>query len=336
MSRRPHPPAAARWRPALPYLAAGALTAALAVPLLIGVAFPRQFPPGPVALAVVCGCVGGRWSRRDRLARGAFVGVAAAGLPAVLLAGHDVGQWVTLLATLGFAVVLPWLLGRGWRRLVDQGRSAAAQAARLRERARIAEDMHDALGHELSLIALRAGALELSLGGAQQDAVAALRESAACATERLRDIVGVLRDDTTEAPRAPAGDVHQLVARARAAGATLTYRDTAGDLPDDLAATAHRIVQEGLTNAAKHAPRAPVEVHLARHAGVLRVSVTNGSGRPGTPYAPASGGVGLVALDERVRLAGGTLAAGPGPDGGWRLSAELPVRPGGFPGFPGR
>ncbi|MBB5933913.1 sensor histidine kinase [Streptomyces zagrosensis] len=307
-----------------PWCALGSLGSALAATLVIGAAFPDELPVGLVAVAMAGGCVGGRWSRYDRLARWAFGAVAAAGLPVVLLAGHDGWQWVSLLAVLGGAVVTPWALGRGWRRQVERGQAAAAETARLRERNRIAEDMHDSLGHDLSLIALRAGALELGLAGPQQDAAGEVREAAASATERLRDIIGVLHDGAAAAPRAPAGDIGHLIEGARAAGVRLTLHDEAGELPGDLAVTAHRVVQEGLTNAAKHAPRAAVEVRLARKAGALCVSVANG-GRSGAAHPPVSGGVGLVALGERVRLAGGSLTASPQPSGGWLLTAVLPL-----------
>ena len=137
-----------------------------------------------------------------------------------------------MVAILVFAGLSPWLLGRyvrvrgelartGWRRAeeMESRQRLVADQARLRERARIASDMHDSLGHELSLIAVRAAALEVAggLDDAQRDAAAQLRTSAAAATERLREIIGVLREDA--APVEPVqGDLGELISRARASG----------------------------------------------------------------------------------------------------------------------
>jgi signal transduction histidine kinase len=209
-------------------------------------------------------------------------------------------------------VLLPWFAGRYRRQhlaLAERLRQDAHQA-RLRERTRIARDMHDSLGHELALIALRAGALELSRDLAQphRDAIGELRASTGAATERLREIIGLLREE--------ADDIAGLVSRSVASGMDVRL---VAECPTD-SSTAYRVVQESLTNAAKHAPGAPVEVRLRQTSTDLVVTVVNAPSR-----APAahSGGHGLIGLAERVRLAGGTLDAAPRPDGGFAVVATM-------------
>ncbi|MFF5634495.1 sensor histidine kinase [Streptomyces sp. NPDC012825] len=338
---------------------------ALGVTVLGGcVAVSRRWPPVPLALVVAAsltvtpelftpsygpalvafGYLAGRRQERTRGALWLFAAVAAAGLLLTTVTGTPLGQWFTLLLALALAVVAPWLIGRYVRqydRLVRSGweladrmereQAAVADRERLRERSRIAGDMHDSLGHDLALIAVRAGVLEVDpgLGPDQQRAAGELRRAAADATARLRDVIGVLREDDAAAPTTPPGEtVEDLVARARASGLSVTLATVpVPTLPGMAGPALHRVVQEGLTNAAKHAPGAPVSVTIAPepYEGAVRVHVLNG---PGTTAPPLpSGGTGLVALDERVRLAGGTLTHGTAADGGFTLEAVLPRNP---------
>ncbi|MFG3252720.1 histidine kinase [Streptomyces sp. NPDC048172] len=273
-----------------------------------------------------------------------FAALAVAGLPLCAVVGRELWAWPTLLLTALLAMGLPWLVGRylrqraelaaaGWRIAdrLEREQRAVADRARIRERARIAGDMHDSLGHELALLAVRAGALELdpALDTRQRTAAGELRESAATATERLREIIGVLRTDDEPPPVAPAEEtVEELVERAVASGVAvvLEREGEAGRLPPMVGHAVHRVVQEGVTNAAKHAPGAEVHVRLAREDGTVEVTVRNGPVPHGArPPGLASGGTGLVGLDERVRLTGGTLRTGATPDGGFELAARLPA-----------
>ena len=251
--------------------------------------------------------------------------------------------WISLLALV--FVVLPWLVGRyrsqrdmlvsaGWERAerMEREQRMAADEARLRERSRIAEDMHDSVGHELSLIALRAGALELDpdLDEQHRRAATELREAAAAATDRLGEIIGVLRDGDAPAPTRPAHEsIAELVDRAAQSGlAVRLVRSGAGDLAPMVDRAAHRVVQEALTNAAKHAPGSDIVVRLSIGPEDVEVSVTND---PATrPAVATAGGRGLAGLGERVRLAGGTLSAGPRDGGGYAVLARMP-RAGGPP-----
>lgn len=300
--------------------------------------------------------------RRALLGLGAVVAVLISVFALVVATGGTPGtpdDWFEMLTGLVLQVLVPWAAGQyvyqygelvraGWalaERLEREQERAVGQA-RLRERARIAGDMHDSLGHDLSLVAVQAGALEASTTDPGQRAAAAqLRESAATVTGRLHEVVTMLRDDAEPAPRdaspGPAvtdGDeIAALVERAAASGmrATLTSweapgagRDHADRIAPPTARAAYRVVQESLTNATKHAPGAAVRVALAHQAAagrdLLVVTVTNDA----PPHGPTRDGTGygLIGLDERVRIAGGSLSAAPTPDGGFEVTARLPLR----------
>lgn len=237
--------------------------------------------------------------------------------------------------TLGAFVLLPYLIGKFRRQQVDLLKARAERVARLererelvagraraQERARIATDMHDSLGHELALIALRAGALELSPDqtDANREAAAALRRNAVDATDRLRQTIGILRDGP--APAVPLDEsIEALVGRAAEAGMRVTLETDAVPLPPLAAKTVHRVVQEALTNAARYAPGAAVQVRIEVADAIANVSVRN-SGR--RIEIPSGKGSGLVGLEERVRLLGGVFTAGP-VEGGFEVKAEVPL-----------
>lgn len=324
--------------------------AALAIPVAVSLALDVQMF-GPLswtwAALVVFGYLAGHRMASARPALWFFSAVALAGLPLSGLVLHDLWGWPTQLLTLLLAVVVPWLLGRwrrqhaelvrtGWRLAdrLEREQRAVADRARLRERARIAGDMHDSLGHDLTLLAVRAGALELDPGldARQQAAVRELREAAAASTERLREIIGVLRAGDEDAATPPREEsVETIVERARDSGVPIVVEHPAGDagviggLPPMTALAVRRVLQEALTNAAKHAPGATVRVRLASDDGVVTLGVVNDPAPTAAPTGVASGGSGLVGLAERVRLAGGVLRAGPAPGGGFEVAAELPV-----------
>ncbi|OLF16933.1 sensor histidine kinase [Actinophytocola xanthii] len=270
--------------------------------------------------------------------------LGAVALGGVVVTVLDFWTGIGALLVLGVFVVLPWLAGRFRRQqaeLVAVGRDRIAQLEReqrllaervaLEERARIAADMHDSLGHELALIALRAGALELAddLSGRNRQAATELRESAVTATDRLRRTIGVLRASDTAPTEPPDESVEDLVGRARAAGMTVTLQHTAAgsgvsaNLPSLVDRAVHRVVQESLTNAARHAPGAEVLVRIERAAGTVVVTVDNSAGNAPAPTS-GGGGNGVAGLRERVRLLGGTVAAGPRA-GGFTVTARLPV-----------
>ncbi|MEO8693194.1 MAG: histidine kinase [Acidimicrobiales bacterium] len=214
----------------------------------------------------------------------------------------------------------------------EEDQELRAEQAKLGERARIAREMHDVLAHKVTLIAMHAGALEVQRAPTAQqvtDAAALIRSTAREAMEELRGVLGVLRADgdsyeTDLAPQPQRADIERLVDASRATGMQIDLRVELAALPDAMARTAHRVVLEGLTNVHKHARGAATCVSLTgdeQHG--LTVEVVNRRPVASAALLPGSG-VGLHGLRERVSLVGGTLEAGPSPDGGWRVAAWLP------------
>lgn len=238
----------------------------------------------------------------------------------------DASEVSSVLFILVVTVVLPWLAGQYRRqqalliaaerervRQLEREQEHVAERARLQERGRVAAELHDSLGHELALIALRAGAMELSpeLGQRHQQAAGEMRASAVAATDQLRQVLEMLRDRDDVPP------VSDIVARARDAGMAVTI-DGLAPMPELVDQAMRRVVREALTNAARHAPGAPVVVTIAADNRQVTVSITNPAGEPKTA------GSGLVGLQERLRLLGGRLVTDYRDDT-FRLVAEVPV-----------
>ena len=209
------------------------------------------------------------------------------------------------------------------------------EQARMAERTRIAREMHDVLAHRISLLALHAGGLEVrpDLPASEVRATATLmRSTARQALEELRSVIGLLREADsrpTPAVRQPTlGDIDRLVEETRRAGANVDFQmrviDAEG-VPAALGRDAYRIVQEALTNVGKHASGAPVRVRVAGAPGQgLHVSVRNPDNATLTRESTLPGaGAGLLGLQERVQLAGGTLVHGPDGSGDFVVEAEL-------------
>ncbi len=244
------------------------------------------------------------------------------------------------------AVALAWsLFVRARRQLVISLRERAERAeaeqrlladqARLAERNRIAREMHDVLGHRVSLIALHAGGLELRPDLPPQtvrESAGVIRSTARQALEELRDVIGVLRDQSAEeappGPQPALADIDRLVEDSRRAGANVRLEMTVERMesaPPVLGRDAYRIVQEALTNVHKHVRGAATTVSVSGGPGDgLRIEVANRVPVPVAdgPRLPGSGS-GLVGLAERVSLSGGTLQHGPTPDGRFVVEAML-------------
>ncbi len=222
--------------------------------------------------------------------------------------------------------------------ILEEAHRLGTSQARLQERTRIAGEMHDLIGHRLSLIALHAGALELHSArdapGLHDEAVL-VRTTARTALDELRQVLGILRVDVrpggTEGPDDGAGtraDVTTLVEASRRAGLAVELAWTGDDLDGVDAPTRralHRVVREALTNAHKHAPGAATRVRVSRQPAEVLVEVT--SDAAGSPHRRAEGtGLGLIGLRERVGLAGGSFEAGR-RDGRFTVTAVLPITP---------
>ncbi|NKZ04015.1 histidine kinase [Actinomadura latina] len=261
----------------------------------------------------------------------------------------------TVVFVLMYAVLITaGMLVRSRRELIasmdERARAAATEQrlrveeARLLERERIAREMHDVLAHRISLLAVHAGALEFrpDAPADQREAAGIIRQSAYEAMEDLREVIGVLRDDSPDAaperPQPTLADVSALVRESRRAGGRITLEENVRDpgrVPARVGRHAYRIVQEGLTNARKHAPGARVRVSLDAGAD-LDIEIVNAL-PPGPPAPPPPGsGAGLVGLAERVALLGGTLEHGHTADGRFRLRARLPLGTAHAPGSGGK
>jgi signal transduction histidine kinase len=230
----------------------------------------------------------------------------------------------------------------GWGLVIHHHRQlvarAGAEARLLAEQAQhhareaVAREMHDVLGHRLSLLSVYAGALEYRPDAPPEEVAGAakvIRESAHQALQDLRAVIGVLRAPVGELPQPGLADVRELVDESSRAGMQVELSAPLPEsVPDTTGRTAYRVVQEALTNARKHAPGAEVRVLVAGAPGEgLTVEVCNTA--PGSAPAASGGaaGQGLAGLAERVRLAGGHLVHGPTAAGGWRVAARLPWPP---------
>ncbi|MFI6208392.1 histidine kinase [Streptomyces sp. NPDC051041] len=221
------------------------------------------------------------------------------------------------------------------RRAETEARLRAEQAQRLAREA-IAREMHDVLAHRLTLLSVHAGALEFRPDASREEvarAAGVIRESAHEALQDLREIIGVLRaadgPDGAGRPQPTLAALDTLVAECRAAGMKVTLAGGVADpaaVPASAGRTAYRIVQEGLTNARKHAPGTEVTVSVTGAPGDgLAVRVRNAPPGAAAAHVPGSG-QGLIGLTERAALAGGRLEHGPAADGGFEVRAWLPWR----------
>ncbi|MFJ7208449.1 sensor histidine kinase [Streptomyces sp. NPDC098789] len=321
--------------------------------LVVGSAL-AAYLPGAFLVTILLGWSAGRRIDGAVRALGAFTVafLASVGLSVYKDWAHGRIVLVIVLDTLIFlaVTVIPALASRYWsqrrtllRALQERNaqlvreQAIVAGQARLRERQRIAQDMHDSLGHQLALISVHTGALEVdpALTDRQREAVGVLRHASVAAMHELREVVGILQDGV-EAPvpveesagpaaRGIAG-IAGIVEAARAAGTDV--RLTTTGRPRALVAAcdhaAYRIAQESLTNAYKHAPGAPITVELRYEDDSLVVEIANGPvAEPGAGEV-VSGGQGLTGLRERARLVGGMVHAGAIEGGGFRVAGVLP------------
>jgi signal transduction histidine kinase len=207
-----------------------------------------------------------------------------------------------------------------------------AERVRANERARIAREMHDVLAHRISLLSMHAGSLEFGPRASHAEVARAagiIRTNAHAALEDLRQVIGVLRsvpeEERPERPLPTLADLPELVEEARLAGMAVRSALDAPDAPETVGRNAYRIVQEGLTNARKHARDTAVDVTVSGGPGEgLEIEVRNplavGSQNGEIPGA----GAGLIGLAERAELAGGRLHHGRTPAGEYQLWAWLP------------
>ncbi|GAA4072661.1 sensor histidine kinase [Actinomadura miaoliensis] len=221
------------------------------------------------------------------------------------------------------------------RELAEQQKRHREAEAVLKERQRIARELHDVVAHHMSMIAIQAEAAPYTVPEVpdkiRQD-LKEIRETALDALTEMRRILGVLRseDGAETAPQPGLDRLDALVWAARGTGLTVNTSVT-GDLaavPQGVALSAYRILQEALSNVMRHAPGAVVDVELIQREGILLLSVINGP--PGKGHRPSSlsppgDGHGLVGMRERAAMLGGGVTAKPTPEGGFAVTATLPL-----------
>ena len=259
---------------------------------------------------------------------------------AATIVGDAVLDWPTATAAL-FLTAIPLLLGtlvrmhrNSARQLAEQERRHSGERALLQERQRIARELHDVVAHHMSVIAIQAEAAPYKTADPPAELVECfgeIRTSALTGLGELRRLLGVLRTGTPgTAPQPGLADLDALLESARSGGVTVTATSS-GDpvpLPDGVDLSAYRIVQEALSNAMRHAPGSRVSVRLTYRPDSLVLEVRNDRGPGSADRATASsghGGHGIVGMRERAAMLGGSLRAGPTDDGGFAVTAVLPV-----------
>jgi signal transduction histidine kinase len=219
-------------------------------------------------------------------------------------------------------------------RRAEEGREQEARRRVQQERLRIARELHDAVGHHVALISVQAGAMGYLLDtdpAKARESLAHIQQASEAALEELRLTVGLLRQPGDYEPVEPVGGLgrlDELIASFQATGLPVTCEVTgrARQLPDAVDLTAYRLIQESLTNTAKHAAGACASIQLAFRPGMLGLSVVDNGPPPGDG-GPGEEGHGIIGMRERAAALGGWLTAGPHAAGGFLVRAELPAAP---------
>ncbi|MBA2811609.1 sensor histidine kinase [Streptomyces sp. KM273126] len=325
-----------------------------AVAVLQSDAVGRPSPWTPMVIVgylVLCVALSLRETRRTVL--GVWLVTTAASL--VLSAGRDPGTsdggtdgpntGILLIVLSGAVLLLGSLVrerGETRRRLVEQEAISETERARrtlLEERARIARELHDVVAHHMTVIAVQADSAPYRLSGVSDDVRGEFESIAAGARDSLgemRRLLQVLRSEDAQQERAPQpglDKLHQLVEATTRGGVPVElslpepgFLTAPPKLSPAVDLSAYRIVQEALSNVVRHAPGATTQVSLSADEHHLTVLVVNGpAAKPVSRLEWSGTGHGLVGMGERVRLVGGTLDAGPLPDGGFRVAARLPM-----------
>ncbi len=265
--------------------------------------------------------------------------LAVGGMATQLLLREPVGP------DLALAVALPaagLLIGRALGVLdfesdvLERDRDERIAAALAAERGRIARELHDVVGHSISVMGIQAGAVRRRLGDDQdreRDALLAVERTGRQAVGEMRRLIGLLRtgSDDISSPSPSLRRVEQLVAVTRHAGLSVDLQVTGSvdALSPGVDLAGYRIVQEALTNALKHAPSSHVSVDIRAEGNELQIEVRDDGGpASGPPNANGHVGHGLIGMRERASLYGGSLTTGAAPGGGFHVHARIPLEEG--------
>ncbi len=328
------------WRTAAPVATVGLTTGGFALAVVLGLPVDESLVPAFAPLVAVYSV--GVHSEARGLIAAALIGLAAF---SVAVAADPGGQFSDLLLSAA-AMLAALAVGRAVRAMgfetdtlearaaeLERERDEKARTAVAAERARIARELHDVIGHSISVMGVQAGAVRRVLAPElerEREALLAVERTGRDAVTEMRRLLGFLRSDEEKAsPTEPPPTLKRLddlVAEMRLAGLDVDL-NVEGEL-DDLSAgrtlAAFRILQEAFTNALRHAPGAHVRAALRRTPGELQIEVVD-DGNARSPASPDGGGYGLVGIRERVALYGGTLEAGPRPNRGFAVVARLPT-----------
>ncbi|MCP9954745.1 sensor histidine kinase [Actinomadura madurae] len=252
--------------------------------------------------------------------------------PAPLIGTASMAVLLALIVVAGALLsrAAPWFLGPS---AAERIAAMESEAVKLAERNRLARELHDSVGHALSVVTLQAGAAGRVLDSDPafaREALGAIEESARAALEDLDHVLGLLRDDPSRpAPQATLKDLDRLLEQTRIAGVTLDAEvdPEVEHVPAAVSREAYRIVQEGLTNALRHAGKVPVRLRLGTDGERLEVEMSNPLGSRRGDGADHGGGRGLGGVRERVTVLRGEMTAG-AEGGRWRFRVSLPLRSG--------
>jgi signal transduction histidine kinase len=319
-------------------------TAAISATVL---ALLPEAPPPSAPVVAALFLLAARTNRRTVIRASAAVGIALTveafamrpGLSA-LGANLAVAAWTQLPSALGDAFRSRRGLLVSYKERAERAEAMSEQEALRRvaaERLRIARELHDVVAHHLTLVNAQAGvAHHLVRQDAERayEALGQIRDTSRAALDELRATVGLLRQaDEPDQPRTPTPglrDLPALLDSFRHAGLPVDVHRTGlyDAVPPLTDLTAYRVIQEALTNAGKHVGGAHAQLTIAVRDNRLEVIVADDGGHGRIARAGTGTGLGLISLGERVRAADGTLQAGPSPEGGFRVQAVLPLRPG--------
>jgi signal transduction histidine kinase len=293
-----------------------------------------SLPAGPVAIAWFCALYALTvWTSRRWFIAGVAFFVASNLAPQLVTPDLDNPVWAFTAGAVVVMVLVRRVVGDRDRRLVlaERERDLAKREAVVSERARIARELHDVIAHHVSMMVVQAGAERRVLEARNEstrEVLSTIERIGRGALTEMRRLVGMLRgdDDDALAPQPSIADLPTLVAQMRAAGLDVQLRieGESRDIPVGIDLSAYRIVQEGLTNALKHAGHARTTARVRYGVESLEIEIVD-DGDPGAVEVDR-GGHGLVGMRERVALYGGTLAAGRRPAGGFGVRVLLPIR----------
>jgi signal transduction histidine kinase len=325
------------WRRVAPLLTVAVLFGAIAAESLLGVSLHK--PDSPLLMALVALYTAGAYLpvRESAVA----LALAIGGIWTAVASQSTHGQ-----SDFAFTLVVisaGWLVGRGMHGRVSQASELAERTARLEreaaaervaaveeERRRIARDLHDVIAHSVSVMVVQAGAAEEIFDRDPPgvlEPIRAVQETGRAALVEISRLLGLLRDDSAElglTPQPRLEELPELLRRTRAAGLPVELRieGTPRPLPLGVDLSIYRIAQEALTNVRKHSVDSRAIVVLRYGKDRVELSVEN-NGR--TTHEGHRGGHGLIGMRERVAVFGGSLDAGPRPNGGFQVLARLPL-----------